>query len=253
MSQLQSKTVLITGAGSGVGRATALLFAREWALAVVIADVDEAGGRETAAQVEAAGSEALYVHADVTNAGEVEALVRAAVQTYGRLDGAVNNAGIEGVYRPLHDYPDDVFDQVIQVNLKGVWLCLKAEIRTMLAQGGGVIVNTASVAGLIGAPLLSAYDASKHGVVGLTKTAAVEYARAGIRVNAVCPAFTRTPMIERTLAAEPGLEKRLTTAQPMGRMGTADEVAAAIVWLLSDAAAFVTGHALTIDGGLVAL
>jgi len=249
---LAGKVALVTGGASGIGRATALAMAREGAR-VVVADVAEAGGAETVQRIVAAGGQAVFQRADVAEPANVEALVRCAVETYGRLDCAFNNAGIEGVVAAPHEYPDDVFDRVIAVNLKGVWLCLKAEVRQMLAQGGGAIVNTASAAGLVGAPTISAYDASKHGVVGLTKSFALAYARQGIRVNAVCPGIIRTPMVERSfLARDPNAVARLEASEPVGRMGTPEEVAEAVVWLCSDAASFVTGVALPVDGGMVA-
>ena len=252
MTALQDKTVLITGAGSGIGRTTALACAAEGAR-LFLADIDAAGGEETTRLVQAAGGAAQFMTVDVGEAEPVAAMVQGAVEVYGRLDGAVNNAGIEGVHQPLVSYPDDVFDQVMRVNVRGVWLCLKAELPVMLRQGGGAVVNIASVAGLIGAPMLSAYDASKHAVVGLTRTAAVECAAHGVRVNCVCPSFIRTPMVERFLTEAPDMARRLTRASPTGRLGQPDEVAQAIVWLLSDAASFVNGAALPIDGGLTAL
>jgi NAD(P)-dependent dehydrogenase (short-subunit alcohol dehydrogenase family) len=249
---LAGKVALVTGGASGIGRATAIAMAREGAR-VVVADVAEAGGAETVQRIVAAGGQAVFQRADVADAADVDALVRRAVEAYGRLDCAFNNAGIEGAVTAPHEYPDDVFDRVIAVNLKGVWLCLKAEVRQMLAQGGGAIVNTASAAGLVGAPTIAAYDASKHGVVGLTKSFALAYARQGIRVNAVCPGIIRTPMVERSfLARDPNAAARLEASEPVGRMGTPEEVAEAVVWLCSDAASFVTGVALPVDGGMVA-
>lgn len=249
---LAGKVALVTGGASGIGRAAALAMAREGAR-VVVADVAEAGGSETVQRIVAAGGQALFQRADVADAADVATLVRRAVETYGRLDCAFNNAGIEGAIAAPHEYPDDAFDRVIAVNLKGVWLCLKAEVQQMLAQGGGAIVNTASAAGLVGAPTIAAYAASKHGVVGLTKSFALAYARQGIRVNAVCPGIIRTPMVERSFMARgPDAVARLEATEPVGRLGTPEEVAEAVVWLCSDAAAFVTGVALPVDGGLVA-
>jgi NAD(P)-dependent dehydrogenase (short-subunit alcohol dehydrogenase family) len=248
--QFEGKVALVTGAGSGIGRATALAFAREGAR-VVVADVSAVGGEETTRQIKDAGGEALFVPADVARASDVEALVNTVVASYGRLDYAHNNAGIATSGVPLHELEEEVWDQVLAVNLKGVWLCMKYEIRRMLRQGGGVIVNTASVAGLRGFPGNTAYGASKHGVVGLTRIAALNYAHEGIRVNAVCPGFIRTHM---TLGDTIDLENeaRMAGAHPMGRMGIPEEVAAAVVWLCSDAAAFVTGLAMPIDGGYTA-
>ena len=251
---LEGKIALVTGGGSGIGQATSLTFAREGAK-VVVADVNADGGEETVTQIKVAGGDAFFVHADVSRASDVEAMVKTAVQTFGRLDCAFNNAGIEGMLAPIHEYSEDVWDRVISINLKGVWLCLKYEIAQMLEQGGGAIVNTASTAGLVGSGSgLSAYVAAKHGVVGLTKTAALEYAKMGIRVNAVCPGVIRTPMVERAfgLGTSPEIQERLDARHPIGRIGTPQEIADAVLWLCSDAASFVTGHAMPIDGGLVA-
>ncbi len=250
--RLEGKVTLITGAGSGIGRATALACACEGAR-LVVADRVVAGGQETVAMIEQEGGEATFVQVDVTQADEVEALVAQVVATYGRIDCAHNNAGIEGQLARTADYLEDDWDRVIAVNLKGVWLCMKHEIPPMLQQGGGAIVNTASLAGLVGARRLSAYVASKHGVVGLTKTAALEYAKAGIRINAVCPGIIHTSMVERMyLDQRPELEARLIATEPIGRLGQPEEVAQAVLWLCSDAASFVTGHTMTVDGGLYA-
>ena len=251
--RIDGKVALVTGAGSGIGRATALAFARAGAR-VVVADVDEAEGTATASQLTDAGGEGVFVPADVAVARDVERLVAAAVARYGRLDYAHNNAGIEGstaAGTAFHEYPEDVWDRVIGINLKGVWLCMKAELTQMLVQGGGAIVNTASIAGLVGG-FGAAYTAAKHGVVGLTKTAALAYAKQAIRVNAVCPGAIQTPMVARVLIARPEVEARWLAAEPVGRFGTPDEVAAVVVWLCSDAASFVTGVALPVDGGWVA-
>jgi NAD(P)-dependent dehydrogenase (short-subunit alcohol dehydrogenase family) len=249
---VEGKVALVTGGGSGIGRATALAFAREGAT-VVVADVAVAGGEETVQLIYQAGAQATFCKADVSQASEVEALINKTVSTYGRLDCAHNNAGIEGVAARTADYPEEDWDRVIATNLKGVWLCMKYEILHMQPQGGGAIVNTASIAGLVGAQRMPAYVASKHGVAGLTKAAALEYSRAGIRVNAVCPGVIRTPMVERFFFSHhPRAESRLTAAEPIGRLGTPEEVAAAVVWLCSDAASFVTGHTMAVDGGLVA-
>lgn len=246
------KSVLVTGAAGGIGRAAALAFARGGAR-VTVSDISAAGGEETAAMIIQAGGEAIFVKTDVARPAEVEALIDRIVATYGRLDCAFNNAGIEIEHLPLADTDEEVFDRIMSVNVKGVWLCMKYEIRQMLKQGGGVIANTASVAGLVGAPLQAIYAGSKHAVVGLTKTAAAEYGRAGIRVNAVCPGIIRTPMLERALAREPRREKGIKKAHPIGRLGEAEEIANAALWLCSDKASFVTGHAMAVDGGLVAI
>ena len=245
------KVALVTGASSGIGRATALAFAREGAK-VVVADVTVEGGEETVAQVKKAGGEAIFVKTDVSKAVEVEALVAKAVATYGRLDCAHNNAGIAGNAKTIVDDTEDNWDRILAINLKGVWLCMKYELAHMLKQGSGAIVNTASGAGLIGVRRGGAYVASKHGVVGLTKTAALEYAKSGIRINAVCPGSILTPMQDPVINGDPAIEAQIGARHPIGRMGTAEEVAAAIHWLCSDAASFVTGHAMVIDGGYVA-
>ena len=251
MGQLDGKVALITGAGSGIGRASALAFAREGAK-VAVADIVVEGGEETVRMVKEAGGEAFFIRVDVSNAADVEAMVNAVVDTYGRIDCAYNNAGIEGRLASTDEYPEDVFDKVIDINLTGVWLCMKYELPHMLKQGGGAIVNTASGAGLIGVSGMSAYVASKHGVVGLTKTAALEYAKSGIRVNAVCPGLIQTPMVERITAEQPQLGEALVAAEPVGRTGKPEEIAESVVWLSSDAASFVTGHAMSVDGGYVA-
>ena len=249
--QLDGKVALITGAGSGIGRASALAFAREGAK-VAVADIVVEGGEETVRMVKEAGGEAFFIKVDVANAADVEAMVNAVVDTYGRIDCAYNNAGIEGRLASTDEYPEDMFDKVIDINLTGVWLCMKYELPQMLKQGGGAIVNTASGAGLIGVAGMSAYVASKHGVVGLTKTAALEYAKSGIRVNAVCPGLIQTPMVERITADQPQLGEALVAAEPVGRTGKPEEIAESVVWLSSDAASFVTGHAMSVDGGFVA-
>jgi len=249
--RLDSKVALVTGGASGIGRATALTFAREGAK-LVIADMNEEGGQQTVHLITEKGGEAIFVKTDVSKAVEVQALISKAVETYGRLDCAHNNAGIAGGVRALSaDYPEERWHQVIAVNLTGVWLCMKYELAQMRSQGSGAIVNTASAAGLVGGRGMSAYVASKHGVVGLTKTAALEYAQQGIRVNCVCPGVIQTPMTKRGLN-DPELRARLIASEPMGQVGTPEEVAEAVVWLCSDAASFVTGHTMTIDGGFVA-
>ena len=250
--RLDGKIALITGAGSGIGRASALTFAREGAK-VAVADKLVDGGQGTVRMVEAAGGTANFIEVDVSDAASVEAMVNATVETYGRIDCAYNNAGIEGQVAPTDSYADDMFDKVIAVNLTGVWLCMKYEIPRLLEHGGGgAIVNTASGAGLIGVAGLSAYVASKHGVIGLTKTAALEYAKSGIRVNAVCPGLIQTPMVERLTADQPQLGEALVAMEPVGRTGRPEEIAESVVWLCSDAASFVTGHAMSVDGGFVA-
>jgi NAD(P)-dependent dehydrogenase (short-subunit alcohol dehydrogenase family) len=249
--RVQGKVVLVTGGASGIGRASALVFAREGAK-VVVADVVVAGGEETVAMIKAAGGDAQFVKADVAKPAEVEALIAKVVAAYGRLDCAFNNAGVEGAMTSTLDCTEENFDRTIAINLKGVWLCMRAEIAQMLKQGGGAIVNTASVAGLVGFQGLPAYVASKHGVVGLTKTAALEYAKSGIRINAVCPGVIQTPMLERLFQSGPQAGEAIAAMEPVGRLGKPEEIAEAAVWLCSDAASFVTGLPMAVDGGLIA-
>ena len=250
---LQDKIALITGAGSGIGRATSLVMAREGAT-LVVSDINAEGGEETLSAVKDLGADGIFVHADVSKSDDVAALVARTVETYGRLDCAYNNAGIEGYMAGrLHEYPEDTWDRLIDINLKGVWLCLKHEIPQMLQQGGGAIVNTASAAGLVGSRRLSAYVASKHAVVGLTKAAALEYAADGVRVNAVCPGIIDTPMVQRLIGGrEADYEATIPTRQPIGRLGTPAEIAESVAWLCSDAASLVTGLAMAVDGGFTA-
>jgi len=248
---LDGKVALVTGAGSGIGRATARAFARRGAR-VLVSDVAVEAGEETVKLIAGASGVARFVRADVASEADVERLIAAALSAYGRLDCAHNNAGVPGAEAKTADYPQADWDRVIAVNLTGVWLCMKHEIRQMLAQGGGAIVNTASVAGLQGFARYSAYTASKHAVVGLTKTAALEYARSGIRVNAVCPGYIRTGMTQPMLDRHPGLEERVSSIEPLGRIGRPEEIAETVVWLCSDAASFVTGLAMPVDGGLMA-
>ncbi|HMB55634.1 MAG TPA: SDR family oxidoreductase [Arenimonas sp.] len=243
------KTVLITGAASGIGRGVAMAFAQEGAN-VVVADIAVAAGEETAKDILRAGGQAIFVRTDVAVAADVKAAVDAAVATYGALDCAFNNAGIEEEHQRLADSDEAMFDRMMAINVKGVWLCMKHEIAQMLKQGGGSIVNTASVAGLIGAPKHAIYAASKHAVVGLTKSAAAEYGKKGIRVNSVCPGVIRTPMLERALEREAGWEESLVRMHPIGRLGEVDDVASAVLWLCSDASSFVTGHQLAVDGAM---
>ena len=249
--ELKGKIALVTGAGSGIGRESALAFAASRAQ-VMVSDVAVEGGEETVAQIKAAGGEATFMRADVSQRADVEALIRQTVETYGRLDCAHNNAGIEGDMAPTADCTEANWDRTIAINLKGVWLCMKYEIPQMLEQGSGVIVNTSSVAGLVGFVDLPAYIATKHGVAGLTRTAALEYAQQGIRVNAVCPGVIHTPMIDRIVGGDAEAEAQFTALEPVGRMGSPAEVAQAVVWLCSDGASFVTGIAMPVDGGFVA-
>jgi NAD(P)-dependent dehydrogenase (short-subunit alcohol dehydrogenase family) len=245
------RVALVTGGASGIGRAAALAFAQSGAK-VVVSDINEAGADETVQMIDQASGEAKFIPADVTHQDEVATLIKAIVESYGQLDFALNNAGIAGVRTNTADYPDDLWHRLIDVNLNGVWYCMKHEIRQMLIQGHGVIVNLASIAGLIGSPRLSAYAASKHAVVGLTKTAALEYIRKGIRINAICPAYTDTPMAQSMFEENPEFGRRLLAAIPAQRLGTPEEIAAAVLYMCSDEAAFMTGHTLVLDGGIVA-
>jgi len=251
MPVFHAKVALVTGAASGIGRAAALAFSREGA-AVVVSDLHLTGAEATAAMIVESGGEALAAACDVARRADVENLVAQTVHTFGRLDFAFNNAGIGGALGMLHQKTEAEWDDVLAVNLKGVWLCLRSEVQAMQASGGGAIVNMASAAGLVGFRGASAYSASKHGVIGLTKTAALEYARSKIRVNAVCPGFTDTPMVASMLKAAPELADSVR-GNPLRRLGTPEETAEAVIWLCSDKASFITGQALAIDGGLTAM
>ena len=248
--ELEKKVALITGGTTGIGRDTAVLFAKAGAK-VVFSGRREVEGNETLNLVRAAGGDGHFIKSDVSKSADVESLVQKSIEKYGRLDVAVNNAGIEGVWAPLVEQTEENWDQVQNINLKGVWLSMKYEILQMLKQGGGgAIVNMSSVAGLIGAAGAGVYVASKHGVLGLTKSAALEYAAHGIRVNAVCPAVIETPMAERAFG-EPAVNKRMLSLHPLGRFGKPMEVAEAVLWLCSDKSSFTTGQYLGIDGGLL--
>ncbi len=246
---LQGKVALVTGGGSGIGRATALRLAQEGAK-IMIADYVPEGAERTVKMIKDAGGEASCLAADVSVTKQVEMMVNKTVETYGRLDCAFNNAGIEGAMaQDTVGCTEENFDRVVAIDLKAVWLCMKYEIPQMLKQGGGTIVNTASIAGLLGFPGAPAYVAAKHGVVGLTRTAALEYAQKNIRVNCVCPGVIRTPMVERVFDKGQMTEADVIVAEPIGRLGKPEEIAEGVLWLLSDASSFVTGHPLTIDGG----
>jgi NAD(P)-dependent dehydrogenase (short-subunit alcohol dehydrogenase family) len=250
---LDGKAALVTGGGNGIGRAAALAFTREGAR-VAVADIEAASAAETVAMVNRQGGQAISCGGDLTDPAQVRAMIETVTATYGRLDCAFNNAGIapyqvNAMGEQTHEWADDAFDRMIAVNLKSVWLCMKHEIPRMLAQGGGAIVNTASIAGLIGLKRATAYVAAKHGVVGLTKTAALEYSENGIRVNAVCPGFitTRMTAITREQRAD-----EITARTPLGRFGEPAEIAEMVVWLCSDRASYVTGSAYAVDGGWTA-
>jgi NAD(P)-dependent dehydrogenase (short-subunit alcohol dehydrogenase family) len=250
MGALEGKVAVVTGAAMGIGRSSAQIFAREGA-AVVVADIDEAGGRETVTQVEEAGGRAAFIRTDVSVQSEVEAMVAFTVDTFGGLDCAHNNAGIAAPMAPLADYPDDGWARTLDVMLNGVYYCMKAEIPRMLERGGGAIVNTASGVGLVAYAHQAAYTASKHGVIGLTKVAALDYGARGIRVNAVCPGTARTPMVDEAMRRQPSIDAHLRALHPIGRIGEASEIAEAAVWLCTPAASFVLGVALPVDGGYV--
>lgn len=249
--QLIGKVALVTGAGSGIGRASAIAFARHGAKVVVV-DVATEAGEATANLVRAENTDAVFVRADVSQRADVEEMVRTAVDMYGRLDFAHNNAGISGPQSLMADYSEETFDRVMNINLKGVWLCMKYEVQQMLKQGGGAIVNTSSVAGLKGSQGVSAYVASKHGIIGLTRSTALEYARNNIRVNAVAPGTIHTAMIDRFTGGDDRVLRQFAENEPIGRLGTPAEVAEAVVWLCSEGSSFITGTVLSVDGGRMA-
>ncbi len=248
MNGIHDSVAIVSGGGSGIGRATATRFASEGAQ-VVVADIDAEGGEETVSQIESDGGEAVFVEVDVMNEEDVERMVDTAVDTFGGLDFAFNNAGIEGAQTPTPEQPMDNWNRVISINLQGVFLAMRAEIPAMLEDGGGAIVNTASVAGILGFPNLSPYVASKHGVIGLTRSAALEFSSDGVRVNAVCPGVIDTPMVARAKEEDPESMEGAMAATPIGRLGEPEEIASAATWLCSDDASFVTGESLVVDGG----
>ena len=245
----KNKVALVTGGSSGIGRATALAFAKKGAKVIV---VDRIENSEIVDLIRELGSEALFIKCDVSKTAEVKAMVDKTIETFGRLDYAFNNAGIEGNSAPTQDCTEENWDKTIGINLKGIWLCMKYEIPELLKQGKGVIVNCSSVAGLVGFSGLPAYVASKHGVIGLTKTAALECAKLGIRINAVCPGVIQTPMMDRLTGKKSEAIKQFTELEPMGRFGIPEEIANAVIWMCTDEASFVTGHAMAVDGGFIA-
>jgi len=262
MSTLINQVAFITGSGSGIGRATALAFAKAGAR-VIVAEINEVCGRETVKLIQQLGGEALFIGCDVAAQNQIEAAVRQTVQRYGRLDIGINNAGIGGKYGRLTDQTQQDFDQVMAVNVGGVFYGMQAQIRQMLAQKeedspvgahpvGGRIVNVSSIAGVRGMPMGAPYSASKHAVIGLTKTAALEYVRHNIRINAVCPVYTHSAMVDELINTAPAMEERMRRMIPMGRFGQPEEIAQAILWLCADENAFVTGQAIQLDGGMTA-
>ncbi len=255
MKRFENKICLVTGAGSGIGKATALSFGNEGAK-VVVTDINIAAAEETASILRGSGCEAIAIKVDISKREDVENMLKITVETFGRLDCAVNSAGIAGTLSlPTHEYPEDAWLQQINVNLTGTWYCVKYQIAQMLQQGGGNIVNIASAAGLIGQPENVPYAASKHGVVGITKTAAIEYATKNIRVNCLCPTAIETPMLmegRRKLAHNPEAKQQAINFQRMKRMGQPQEVADVALWLCSDQSTFITGHAMAVDGGALA-
>lgn len=250
--KLVDKVALVTGASSGIGRATAIAFAREGAK-VVLASRNQESTLETLRMIEASGGEGIFVKTDVSVAADVENLIQKTLQTYGRLDCAFNNAGVSGPVGAVFHLTEQEFQQVMDVNLKGVWLCMKYELPAMLAGGGGSIANMSSIAGLMGTVGTTAYTASKHGVIGLTKVAALEYAKANVRVNVVCPSvIDNTVMVEQIKLSQPDVYHYLLGTHPVGRIGQPEEVANAVVWLCSQEASFVTGVTFPVDGGVAA-
>lgn len=243
-----NKVALVTGGSFGIGKATAIAFAKRGA-AVIVADWVEDAQHETMNEIKKAGAEGIFIKCDVSDSSDVKNLFDKAIERFGKIDYAFNNAGIEGETANTHECTEANWNKTIGVNLSGVWLCMKNEIFHMLKNGGGAIVNCASVAGLNGFAGLPAYVATKHGIVGLTKTAALEYAKENIRVNAVCPGVIHTSMIDRITGNDKEVEKQFTAMEPIGRMGNPEEVAEAVIWLCSDAASFVTGVAMPVDGG----
>jgi NAD(P)-dependent dehydrogenase (short-subunit alcohol dehydrogenase family) len=252
MGKIDGKVAVITGAASGIGKATAILFAQEGAK-VVVADVMDELGKETVKSISESGGEAIFVHTDVSRTEDVKNMIKAAVDTYGKFDIIFNNAGIEGASIDTANYPENVFDKVVAINLKGVWLGIKYAVPELLKTGGGVIINTTSVAGLVAFAGLSAYNATKGGIIQLTKTAAIEYAKQNIRVNCIAPGVIETAMVDRFLKGQPEAKAAFIQLEPVGRFGTPEEVAKVALFLASDDSSFITGTVLVVDGGLTAV
>lgn len=248
-SNFKNKVAIITGGSFGIGRATAIAFSKKGARVVIVDWVED---QETLNQIKSTGAEAIFIKCDVSKAEDVRMMVKKTIDTFGRLDYAFNNAGIEGIRGTTVDCTEENWDKTIAINLKGVWLCMKYQLPELLKQGSGSIVNCASIAGMIGYQDLPAYVASKHGIIGLTKTAALEFAKSGIRINAVCPGVIKTPMIDRLTGNNKEAEDQYASMEPIGRLGRPEEIANAVVWLCSDEASFITGHAMAVDGGWLA-
>ncbi len=249
--QFKDKVAFVTGGSTGIGRATALAFAESGAT-VIVADVNDDAGTQTVRMIEKIGGSSVFIKCNVADPADVKAAIDKTVSLYGRLDFAFNNAGIEGTSASTVDCSEENWQKVIDINLKGVWLCMKYQIPQMIKQGGGSIVNCASIAGVVGFMGSPAYVASKHGIVGLTKTAALEFVKSNVRINAVCPGVIQTPMIDRFIEGNAEAQGLLTAGEPIGRVGQPNEIASAVLWLCTEGAAFVVGHPMVIDGGWVA-